>query len=286
MKKRIAFCKVFLVLFLCLICVLASVKQSFAVSNDFGNNFTEAEVEYGFRNGVFKSYDGQAPDAYGYGGIADPVKYLKDRYGAKTVTLIEGPYVISVQNRSQSILNNSLPDDLKDKGTCSLIAIAMFMDYFRAHRGYTNIESNIYILYEYIVRNSSLLFGGANPLKINNYITNCFNHYGYTNIYGHTDNTDKINKIKSEINAGRPVIMSLSKGYYGDHTIVIRGYSIYKVTKKGFLGIGTTTTNYLMLNVADGWGTTTTVYLDVAGLDWDAAGSFGLIWNMVRAIEN
>lgn|GEM_PF-1305023 len=272
-------------LILFLLCAPAFAKKCFAVSDDFGFDFTQAELEYGFRNGVFKNYDGQAPDAYGYGGITDPVKYLKDRYGAKTVILIEGPYVLSVQNRSQSALNNSLPDDLKGKGTCSLTAIAMFMDYFRAERGYSNIESNIYVLYEYIVRNSSLLFGGTNPFKIDNYVTNCFNYYGYSNVRGHTDNTNKISKIKSEIDEGRPVIMSLSQGYYGNHTIVIRGYSVYQVTKKGFLGIGTTTTNYLMLNVADGWGTSGTVYLDVEGLDWDAAGSFGLVWNMVRAIE-
>ena len=200
--------------------------------------------------------------------------------------MLEGPYIIPVVNRRQSTLNAHLPEDLKDKGTCSLTAITIFMGYFRAHKGYDNIDNNIYDLYEVIVDNSSLLFGGTNPLSINNYVTDCFQYYGYNNIHGHTDNTNKINKIKTEIDEGRPVIMSLSKGYYGDHTIVIRGYSIYKVTKKGFLGIGTTTKNYLMLDGADGWGTSYTVYLDVEGLNWDAAGSFGLIWNMVRAIEN
>ena len=49
--------------------------------------------------------------------------------------------------------------------------------------------------------------------------------------------------VVREISAGRPVIMNIARGFYRDHTIVVAGYSIWKVGDK----------LYPMLRVIDGW---------------------------------
>lgn len=60
-------------------------------------------------------------------------------------------------------------------------------------------------------------------------------------------------QVKKEINADRPVIMNILRGYYGNHKVTVCGYAIYKRTKS-YLGIKITKT-YDMVQVYDGWST-------------------------------
>ena len=50
-------------------------------------------------------------------------------------------------------------------------------------------------------------------------------------------------QVVKEISEGRPVIMNIARGFYKDHTIVVAGYSIWRVGDK----------LYPMLRVIDGW---------------------------------
>ncbi|MFP3153434.1 hypothetical protein LQZ18_03210 [Lachnospiraceae bacterium ZAX-1] len=84
---------------------------------------------------------------------------------------------------------------------------------------------------------------GTNPTQINNITADTLGCYGYTStckgIYVWTFN----GQIKAEINADRPVIMNIARGYYGNHSVTVAGYSVYK----------TQGTNYPFIQIVDGW---------------------------------
>lgn len=72
--------------------------------------------------------------------------------------------------------------------------------------------------------------------------------------------------------------MNIARGYYGNHTVTVCGYAVYKRTKK-ILGIKTTKT-YNMIEVYDGWKTTKR-YIDYSAFAYDLAtsgfGSFNTV---------
>lgn len=72
--------------------------------------------------------------------------------------------------------------------------------------------------------------------------------------------------------------MNIARGYYGNHTVTVCGYAIYKRTKK-YLGIKTTKT-YNMVQVYDGWSTSKK-YIDYSAFAYDLItsgfGSFNTI---------
>lgn len=50
-------------------------------------------------------------------------------------------------------------------------------------------------------------------------------------------------QVKGEIDAGRPVILNITSGYYGNHSVVVNGYEIYEIN-----GV-----EYPFIQVSDGW---------------------------------
>lgn len=79
------------------------------------------------------------------------------------------------------------------------------------------------------------------------------------------------NEVKKEIDAGRPVIMNIATGYYGNHTVTVRGYDIYR--KQHTIGKIKYYTYYYMIAVYDGW-TSSVRYIDYNDFSKFNLGSF------------
>lgn len=226
---------------------------------------------YDFENASLqKKYNGQSGS--GYGGIDNCAKYLKDRYGG-TIT----------KSSSKSLsMANFLQSSFKDDKNCTLAAITRVL-YYYSRNGYTKISSNYNNIYKK-VRTVAKNYGykpskGTSPTKINNIVNDVLKDYGYSKskckgIYVWTFK----NNVKKEIDKNKPVIMNIARGYYGNHTVTVCGYAVYKRTKKT-LGIKTTKT-YNMIEVYDGWETTKR-YIDYSAFAYDLAtsgfGSFNTV---------
>ncbi len=190
-----------------------------------------------------KQYKGQSGS--GYGGIDDCSKYLKDRYGG-TIT--------KVSSKTLSMAN-FLQADFGDSNNCSLAAITRVL-YYYSKNGYTKIDSSYNKIYakvkKYGKKHGYTTKKGTSPTKINNIVNDVLKDYGYKKskckgIYVWTFKK----QVKKEVDNKRPVIMNIARGYYGNHTVTVCGYAVYKRTKKT-LGIKTTKT-YNMIQVYDSW---------------------------------
>lgn len=214
---------------------------------------------YDFENETLqKQYNGQSGS--GYGGIDDCSKYLKDRYGG-TITKSSSK-TLSMANFKQS--------ELESGNNCSLAAITRVLYYYNKN-GYTKISSSYKKIYEKVKKYAEK-YGytpskGTFPTKINNIVNDVLKDYGYgkskcKGIYIWTFN----NQVKKEVDNKRPVIMNIARGYYGNHTVTVCGYAVYKRTKKK-LGIKTTKT-YNMIQVYDSWSTNKR-YIDYSAFAYD-----------------
>lgn len=193
-----------------------------------------------------KSYKGQTNGAYGYGGITDCTVYLKDRYGG-TITLTASKYLSMssfLMRDLERINNNSV-------NNCTLTAVTRVLYYYN-QKGYKKIDSNYYDIYAK-VRKAAVKYGyspskGVGFTKINNIVDDVLHNYGYKKgkckgIYIWT--FDK--QVKKEIDGNHPVIMNIARGYYGNHTVTVCGYAIYK-RSGGW--------KHNMIQVYDGWDST------------------------------
>lgn len=183
-------------------------------------------------------YEGQDEGAYGYGGISNISTYLKDRYGGSP-TYVSGK-MLTMDNFLMSDLENNV-------NNCSLTAITRIARYYYT-KGYTNIPANKNTIYKKVVSIAKgygyTSDGGTFPTKINNIAQDLFRAYSYKSsssngIYVWTFN----GQVKSEVDSNYPVIMNIARGYYGDHSVTVCGYKIYK--------IGSKTHNFIA--VYDGW---------------------------------
>lgn len=218
-----------------------------------------------------KSYNGQS--GYGYGGIDDCKKYLKDRYGG-TITL-SSQKTLPMENFRQA-------DLAKNANNCSLTAITRIL-YYYYNAGYTKIDDNYIDIYREVEKVAKK-YGytaskGTFPTKINNIVEDVLKGYGYSKskckgVYVWYFGTH----IKNEIDDKKPVIMNIARGYYGNHTVTVCGYAVYKRTKKT-LGIKITKT-YRMIQVYDGWSSDKK-YIDYSAFAYDLVtsgfGSFNTI---------
>lgn len=102
------------------------------------------------------------------------------------------------------------------------------------------------------VKHGYTLDDGTNPLKINNIIDDVLKRFGYSKSYSDGiylwDFTDN---VKKEIDAGRPVIMNIARGYYRNHTVTVCGYKIYKSKHK--VAFVSYTKTHQLIQVYDGW---------------------------------
>ena len=175
-----------------------------------------------------------------YGGIKNISKYLMEQYGEKGVLV----------KRGRSLFMNQMSmEEISGRRTrnCSVVAVTRVMDYYRQTLGLESIPSDIHVLYSQ-VEDIAEAYGysdkrGTVPFFIAGITREAFKEYGIKarcrGIY--VWNFEK--HVVKEISAGRPVIMNIARGFYKDHTVVVCGYSIWRVGDKF----------YPMLRVIDGW---------------------------------
>ena len=126
--------------------------------------------------------------------------------------------------------------------------------------------------YGYTVRNGKQPDGSQNSSSINNSNTPTILET-VCSYYGHDINARQrlanIPNIKSQIKDGNPIIWyTTNDSVYGDHAVVITGYSVYKTYSK-VLGVQVCTNTITMICIADGWNNMLVYY------DWESAnGSF------------
>lgn len=148
-------------------------------------------------------------------------------------------------------LENFLQSEFKiSNNNCSLVSITRLIKYQEQFKNKDTQEifDEIYTIgMDYGFREDY----GTFPTKIDNIMTDFFNYYNinvkakgkyFSNFY---------NPVKSEIDANRPLLMSIAFGDYHNHTVTVTGYKIFKY--KGM--------NIKFIELLDGWKRTKT-YID------------------------
>ncbi len=175
-----------------------------------------------------------------YGGFTNIPKYMAEQYGQKAV-LVKRGQILSMNHKSMEEISG------RRTRNCSVVAVARVMDYYRKSKGLTAIPEDISETYK-VVEEIAESYGysdkfGTLPFFISGITKEAFAKYGIKakcrGVYIWT--FDK--HIVKEISLGRPVIMNIARGFYKDHTIVVAGYSVWRVGDK----------LYPMLRVIDGW---------------------------------
>lgn len=209
-----------------------------------------------------KKYKGQ--DGTGYGGITDPEKYLKDRYGG----------TISKSSTKSLWMASFICSKFETEGNCTLVAITRILDYYRKE-GYNKIPLIQQDIYDDVLKVAKK-YGfteskGTMPTKINNIIDKVLDNYGYPKSYSKGIYVWNFKEnVKKEIDKDRPVIMNIARGYYGGHTVTVCGYGIYKSKHKMLIGSYKKTHN--LIQVYDGWECTKR-YIDYEAFAFDLISS-------------
>lgn len=175
-----------------------------------------------------------------YGGITNVRKYLMEKYGQQG-TLVQRGRPISMNTQSMAQISG------RTTRNCSVVAVTRVMDYYRRTRQIKSIPEDIKETYK-VVEEVAEAYGyndkiGTIPLFISGITRESFKQYGVKARCKGVYIWSFEKQVVNEIQAGRPVIMNIARGYYKDHTIVVSGYSIWRVGDK----------NYPMLRVIDGW---------------------------------
>ena len=119
--------------------------------------------------------------------------------------------------------------------------------YWKTQQGKSGITGTIGEIYD-VVEDIAKGYGysdaeGTFPTKINNIMHDAFDHYGYNATCNGVYIWTFDDEVRSEIDAERPVLINIVRGYYENHTVTVAGYSIYKVNNK----------TYPMIKIVDGW---------------------------------
>lgn len=186
-------------------------------------------------------YNGTDSNAYGYGGISNISAYMKSRYGGTPKVKDTGKSLVINTATMQSISG-------KNANNCSLVAISKVLKYYQSQKNKTKINSNIKEIYKRVEKIGTDKYGyddksGTGATKINNIMIDSFKYYGYSATCNGVYVWNFNDQVKNEINAGRPVVMNIARGYYGNHSVTVGGYSIYE----------TNSTDYQFIKVVDGW---------------------------------
>ena len=175
-----------------------------------------------------------------YGGITNVSKYLMEQYGQRGILV----------KRGRSILMNQMSmEQISGRVTrnCSVVAVTRVVDYYRQQLKLPGIPEDIHELYKF-VEEVAEAYGytdkrGTMPFFIASITRETFKEYGVKARCRGVYVWSFEKHVVREISEGRPVIMNIARGFYKDHTIVVAGYSIWKVGDK----------LYPMLRVIDGW---------------------------------
>ena len=175
-----------------------------------------------------------------YGGISNISKYLLEQYGQRGVLVKRGRAILMNQQSMEAISGRRTRN-------CSVVAVTRVIDYYRKTKNIEAIPEDIRETYK-IVEEIAESYGytdkfGTIPFFISGIAKEAFSLYGIKakckGVYVWTFEK----QVVKEISEGRPVIMNIARGYYKDHTVVVAGYSIWRVGNKF----------YPMLRVIDGW---------------------------------
>ena len=147
------------------------------------------------------------------------------------------------------IMNQQSMEQISGRRTrnCSVVAVTRVMDYYRSRLGLNAIPEDIHVLYR-AVEEVAEAYGytdkrGTMPFFIAGITREAFKQYSIKARCRGVYIWSFEKHVVREIDAGRPVIMNIARGFYKDHTIVVAGYSIWRVGDK----------TYPILRVIDGW---------------------------------
>ncbi len=175
-----------------------------------------------------------------YGGITNISKYLMEQYGEKAVFVRRGR-ALFMDQKSMAEISGRVTRN------CSVVAVTRVMDYYRKTMHLTGIPEDIRELYK-MVEEVAESYGysdkrGTMPFFISAITRESFKQYGYRAKCRGVYIWSFEKHVVREITAGRPVIMNIARGFYKDHTVVVCGYSVWRVGNK----------EYPILKVIDGW---------------------------------
>ena len=174
-----------------------------------------------------------------YGGITNISKYLYEKYGEKGVFVKRGRAIV-MNSRSMAQISGRVTRN------CSVVAVTRVLDYYGKKGLIPGISDDISQTYK-IVEEIAESYGytdkrGTIPFFISGIAKEAFATYGVKAKCKGVYVFSFEKQVKEEISNGRPVIMNIARGFYKDHTIVVVGYSIWRVKGK----------EYPMLRVIDG----------------------------------
>ena len=175
-----------------------------------------------------------------YGGIKNVAEYLQKQYGQKGVLVKRGRAIL---------MNHQSMEQISGRRTrnCSVVAVTRVLDYYRDKLHIEAIPEDIHVLYRQ-VEEIAQAYGytdkrGTMPFFIAGITREAFKEYGIKAKCRGVYIWSFEKHVMKEISEGRPVIMNIARGFYKDHTVVVAGYSLWKVGDR----------IYPMLRVIDGW---------------------------------
>ncbi len=206
-----------------------------------------------------------------YGGISNISQYLLDKYGAKA-TLVKRGRPIVMNTKSMEIISG------RKTRNCSVVAVTRVLDYYAQKGMVERAPKDIKQTYK-LVEEIAESYGytdkrGTLPLFISGIAREAFKEYGVKAKCRGVYLWSFENQVVKEISSGRPVIMNIARGFYKDHTIVVAGYSIWRVGDK----------LYPMLRVIDGWRSGYH-YIDYEAFAKDISQSVFGSFNTIRLVE-
>ncbi|NLB78167.1 MAG: hypothetical protein GX796_04765 [Clostridiaceae bacterium] len=205
--------------------------------------------------------NGQSCDFKGYGGIEDPERYVKWKYGQSWIES-ETATILKVENFTQASFET-------DSNNCVLASITRVMKYYN-NIGYTNIPTDAIEIYK-TVKNIGVKYG-YDPIKtgvmrdlfiytpwvIDDIVKDTWKAFNYTKGDGCNDYFSKLKTIKNSIDKSNPLLLNIAFGDYKNHTVSVIGFKIY--SKKGLR-------DKVLIQIYDGWSSY------VRYIDWTKLGS-------------
>lgn len=161
--------------------------------------------------------------AYGLGPLNLVEAYLEKEYGGQAILIREKTLDLAPFTMSQLD---------KNKKHCSLTALTRLIHYYGL-QGWTKIPQDEAEIYQTVrqkgLRLGYLPFIGTIPFRISAIARASFKSYGYRvqaqGIYFWNFYSD----VLEEIDANRPLIFNIMRGYYRKHSITVLGYRTYSI---------------------------------------------------------
>lgn len=154
----------------------------------------------------------------GYEAIDNLYGYLTKKY----------PGAILLEEKSLELPTFIQNEFKKSNKNCSLVSTTRVISYYDEYFGNMSeqeIFDQVYTIGKSYGFNEYI---GTLPVKIDDIMRDFFEHYNikvkakgkyFSNFY---------NPVKSEIDANRPLLMSIAFGQYHNHTVTITGYKVFE----------------------------------------------------------